>query len=268
MAEAGGRRGGAGAGAGATAAGTDAGVLAPVTRSATRTDLVTDAIRSAILSGRLRPGESLVERRLAEMLGVSKTPVREALIGLSSVGLVLVNPNRGVTVRALGVGDLRQVYEVRLLLEPWAVGRSALRRSAEALAVGQAALAEARTMLSADDRAGLSLANRRLHRALYASCGNDLVTARLDDLQDLTALGTVSLLWERWPTWNEEFGEHEEILAAVGAGDAAAAEQLVRRHIRRSLGRLDGTADTADGPDHDGAAAAARDAAGRTVTDR
>ena len=215
-------------------------VLRPLTRAATRADLVADSIRSAIVSGALKPGESLVERRLADLLGVSKTPVREALIGLSSAGLVLVNPNRGVTVRSLGTDDLRQVYEVRLLLEPWAVSRTARLRPPQALEAGRVALAEARALMASDDRAGLSLANRRLHRALYSACGNDLVTARLDDLQDLTALGTVSLLWERWPTWREEFAEHEEILAAVEAGEAALAERLMRKHVKRSLTRLGG----------------------------
>jgi DNA-binding GntR family transcriptional regulator len=218
----------------------DGTVLRPLSRAATRADLVADSIRSAILSGALKPGESLVERRLAELLGVSKTPVREALIGLSSAGLVLVNPNRGVTVRSLGTDDLRQVYEVRLLLEPWAVSRTARLRPPQAMEAARATLAEARALVAGDDRAGLSMANRRLHRALYAACGNDLVTARLDDLQDLTALGTVSLLWERWPTWREEFTEHEEILAAVEAGDATLAERSMRRHIKRSLTRLGG----------------------------
>jgi DNA-binding GntR family transcriptional regulator len=215
-------------------------VLRPLSRSATRADLVADSIRAAILSGRLKPGESLVERRLAEQLGVSKTPVREALIGLASVGLVVVNPNRGVSVRRLGAGDLRQVHEVRVLLEPWAVSRTA-RAGDPALAVraARAALDDAKGLLDGADRAELSLANRRFHRALYSTCGNDLVTARLDDLQDLTALGAVSVLWERWPTWREEFAEHQEILAAVEAGEASQAEKLVRRHIRGSLSRLD-----------------------------
>jgi DNA-binding GntR family transcriptional regulator len=100
-------------------------VLQPVARSTTRTDLVTDSIRAAILSGRIRQGETLVERRLAEQLGVSKTPVREALIGLAATGLVIISPNRGVTVRVVGPDDLRKAYEIRLLLEPWAIGRAA-----------------------------------------------------------------------------------------------------------------------------------------------
>jgi DNA-binding GntR family transcriptional regulator len=134
------------------------------------------------------------------------------------------------------------VYEVRLLLEPWAVARTARGRGARPAGpeAARVALEQAKGLLDGTDRAALSLANREFHRALYSTCGNDLVTARLDDLQDLTALGTVSVLWQRWPTWREEYSEHEEILAAVEAGAAAQAERLVRGHIRGSLSRLDG----------------------------
>jgi DNA-binding GntR family transcriptional regulator len=212
--------------------------LAPLGRSATRSDLVVESIRLAILSGRLAPGQSLVERRLAELLGVSKTPVREALISLASTGLVTVHPNRGVVVRQLDVDDLARIYEVRLLLEPWAVARTASAPPPEALAEARAALARARTLLAASDHSELSLANRRFHQALYAACGNEIVVRQLDDLQHLTALGIVSLLWERWPTWEEEFAEHEQLLAVVEKGDVPEAERLARTHVERSLSRL------------------------------
>jgi DNA-binding GntR family transcriptional regulator len=212
--------------------------LAPLEQTATRSDLIVEAIRLAILQGQLAPGSSLVERRLAEMLGVSKTPVREALISLASTGLVTVHPNRGVVVRKLAVEDVERIYEVRLLLEPWAVGQTASAQTEKAIAEAQAALDEARTLLAEPDHSQLSLTNRRFHRALYAACGNDIVVSQLDDLQHLTALGIVSLLWERWPTWGEEFEEHEKILAAVEKGNAKDAERLARQHVERSLSRL------------------------------
>jgi len=211
-------------------------VLSPVARSTTRTDLVADAIRTAILSGRLAQGETLVERRLAERLGVSKTPVREALIGLAATGLVVIGPNRGVTVRVVDRADLRKAYEVRLLLEPWAIGRAAA--SGHPADGAREALAEAQALLAGTDTAALSLANRRFHRELYARCGNELVVAQLDTLQDLAALGSVTVLWRDRPTWPEEHEEHEAVLAAVEAGDAALAERLTRGHIERSVARL------------------------------
>ncbi|SFS36667.1 GntR family transcriptional regulator [Saccharopolyspora flava] len=217
----------------------DSSRLRPLNGPASRTDLVADSIRTAILAGELRPGETLVERRLSELLGVSKTPVREALIGMAHTGLVTVVPNKGITVRALSLEDVRKVYEVRRLLEPWAARMTTTARAADVVQRAQDALNEAAGLLSAGDNHDLSMANRRFHRALYAGCGNSLVIDQLDALQDLTALGVVNLLWDRWPTWREEFVEHAEILAAVNDGNADEAERLVGEHIQRSLTNLE-----------------------------
>jgi DNA-binding GntR family transcriptional regulator len=212
--------------------------LRPLSGPASRTDLVAESIRGAILAGDLKPGETLVERRLSEQLGVSKTPVREALIGMAHTGLVTVVPNKGITVRRLTLADFRKVYEVRLLLEPWAAMTTARARSADPLQRAQDALNEAAGLLSSTNRSALSMANRRFHRALYSGCGNELVVAQLDGLQDLTALGVVNLLWDRWPTWREEFVEHAEILSAAQNGKTEDVERLVRVHIQRSLTNL------------------------------
>ena len=85
----------------------------------------------------------------------------------------------------------------------------------------------------------LSLANRRFHRELYAGCGNEIVVRQLDSLQELAALGAVSIIWEQSPTWRAEYDEHAEILAAAEAGEAETAERLLRKHIRQSLRRLE-----------------------------
>jgi DNA-binding GntR family transcriptional regulator len=214
--------------------------LPPLPRSSTTSDLVVDTIREAILGGRLAPGETLVERRLAEQLGVSKTPVREALIALAATGLVTVAPNRGAVVRAVNTGDVHKAYEVRLLLEPWAVARTVRDGGLpSATAAARAALDEAGRHLPDADHVQLSLANRRFHRALYAPCGNEIVVRQLDALQELAALGAVALLWERWRTWRAEHDEHVEILRAVEAGAAETAERLLRKHIRQSVRRLE-----------------------------
>ncbi|HWN36400.1 MAG TPA: GntR family transcriptional regulator [Pseudonocardia sp.] len=219
--------------------------LPPLGRSTTRSDLVAVSIRTAILSGRLKPDEVLVERRIAELLGVSKTPVREALISLTSSGLLTATRNRGIAVRRLAAEDVLRVYEMRVLLEPWAAARVAEAGSCDVDAAARA-LDEARRFVAEDDHVGLSLANRGFHRGLYSSCANSLVVSTLDDLQDLTALATVSLLWEQWPTWRTELAEHHEILDAVRRREPARAEELLRRHIERSITRL--TSGNPDGP--------------------
>ena len=226
--------------------------LPPLGRSTTRSDLVAASIKSAILSGRLQPDEVLVERRIAEQLGVSKTPVREALISLTSSGLLTPTRNRGIAVRRMRPADVQHVYEMRILVEPWAVAQVIGAGAFEATDARQA-LDEAGRFVDADDHAGLSLANRRFHRSLYSTCANELVVRALDDLQDLTALGTVSLLWEQWPTWRRELQEHLDILAAVQQGRARDAEELIasaieecrllegvpRADVRRVLGTPD-----------------------------
>ncbi len=217
--------------------------LDPVARPTTTSDQVVASIRAAILDGRLTPGEALVERRVAEQLGVSKTPVREAFIALAAAGLVTVTPNRGTVVRAVDATEVRQAYELRALIEPWAVGRTVRVAGPGVAAEAERALADAAAVIAAatgdgPDRVRLSLANRRFHRALYAGCDNRLVVSQLDAVQELAALGAVALLWTDRPTWRTEYAEHREILAAAAEGAADRAERLVRRHIREAVRRL------------------------------
>ena len=110
-----------------------------------RTEAVLDAIRHAILAGELRPGQSLVETELAQLLGVSKTPVREALKTLAGAGLVTMSPYRGATVRAIDAASAAAIYDLRLLLEPEAVRRAVQARAVQPRAV-QARTVPARAM--------------------------------------------------------------------------------------------------------------------------
>jgi DNA-binding GntR family transcriptional regulator len=190
-----------------------------------RTAAVLEAIKHAILAGELRPGQSLVEAELAQQLGVSKTPVREALKTLAGAGLVTMSPYRGAAVRVIDPETAHAIYDLRLLLEPEAVRRAAAR-GGDTAAAGQA-LDRADT---SSDEAERSLANREFHRALYQECGNPLLVAALDDLRDQTALISAAA-WQQQPSWQREAGEHRTILAAVAAGDADRAGELLAAHI-------------------------------------
>ncbi len=219
-----------------------------------RTEAVLDAIKHAILAGELRPGQGLVETELAQMLGVSKTPVREALKTLAGAGLVTMSPYRGATVRAIDPASAAAIYDLRQLLEPEAVRRAVQAHAAHAddmraddvradgtqagtdagpWATAQAALAASD---AATDQAQRSLANREFHRALYQACGNGLLVKTLDDLRDQTALVS-ALSWEQSPSWPQEAAEHQAILAAARAGAAAGAAALLRAHIAGFAGR-------------------------------
>ena len=202
-----------------------------------RTEAVLDAIKRAILAGELRPGQSLVETELAQLLGVSKTPVREALKTLAGAGLVTMSPYRGATVRAIDPASAAAIYDLRLLLEPEAVRRAVGRGAAEASRVQQpvqaswgSAHAALQASDAATDQAQRSLANREFHRALYLACGNSLLVKTLDDLRDQTALVS-ALSWEQAPSWQQEAAEHQAILAAARRGAATEAAALLRAHI-------------------------------------
>src|ERR1700728_227476 len=104
-----------------------------------RTEAVLDAIKRAILSGELTQGQPLVETDLADRLGVSKTPVREALKTLAGAGLVTMSPYKGAAVRVVDADAARAIYDLRLLLEPEAVRRAVLRAAGQADPAGPVA---------------------------------------------------------------------------------------------------------------------------------
>jgi DNA-binding GntR family transcriptional regulator len=204
--------------------------VAPIASPLSRSDLVAEAITEAILRGDLRPGQPLVERELAGFLGVSKTPVREALKRLSGSGLITTNAYRGTVVRAVDRGMVRTVYEVRLLLEPAAVRRAVPGHNEKTLAAARHHLVKAAAAAQQGDNTGLSLANRRFHRQLYEPCDNVVLRSFLDNLDAQIALISV-VCWQQRATWAEEARQHEAILAAVAAGDAARAEEELHQHI-------------------------------------
>ena len=213
-------------------------MLEPIPRAPSRSEQVAASIRQAILDGRLKQGEALVERKLAALLDVSKTPVREALIALVGDGLAEIQANGAVTVRVLDPPTLASIDEVRLRLEPWAIGRAAAAADPATLAEAHAALDAADAAERAGDLAALSQANRRFHRSLYCGCGNKLAVSILDGIQDQVALGAVAVLWPHWPGRPAEHAaEHRAILDAVEAGESARAEELVAAHIESSAAR-------------------------------
>jgi DNA-binding GntR family transcriptional regulator len=196
-----------------------------------RTEAVLEAIKHAILAGTLKPGQALVETDLANELGVSKTPVREALKTLAGTGLVTMSPYKGAAVREIDRAHARSIYDMRLLLEPAAAGRSV---------AGRGDWAAARAALEAADRAAdaaeRSLANRAFHRQMYLSCGNPLLVRALDDLRDQTALVSTAA-WARRPSWKHEAAEHRAILAAAERGDSEEVRNLMRSHISSFVAR-------------------------------
>jgi DNA-binding GntR family transcriptional regulator len=206
-----------------------------------RTEAVLDSLKTAILTGRLPPGHALVENELAAQLGVSKTPVREALKTLAGAGLVTMSPYKGAAVRTVDDRLAHSVYDIRLLLEPEAVRRAVALGRPELEEHKRRAEEALQTADASNDQAQRSMANRDFHRSLYLGCGNDLMVNILDDLRDQTALVS-TVVWNRTPSWEQEAAEHRAILEAVSFGDADGAADLLRTHIDSFVERNFGAA--------------------------
>ncbi|MGW6459295.1 GntR family transcriptional regulator [Streptomyces sp. NPDC055078] len=204
--------------------------LAPIP---SRTQHVLDEIKYAVLTGRLRPGQALVEAELAARFGVSKTPVREALKTLAGTGLVVMSQYKGVTVRTVDAAMARAVYDVRLLLEPEALRRTVERLAARGADPGPYFDGAREALVRADEATGTAercLAGRDFHSALYTHCGNPLLVRMLDDVRDQAALVS-AVVWAAGPAEEREAAEHREILRLTLDGDARGAARALHEHI-------------------------------------
>jgi len=197
-------------------------------RFGSRGEVIANEIKRAILSGRYRAGSALTEKAIAEELGTSKTPVREALKALMGTGLVTSSSHRGTSVRTVDAQMASSVCDLRLLLEPEAVRRTVLRGiDAETFrkVVDRMVAAE-----ETEELLERSQANRAFHRHLYAGCENPALVKVLDDLTELNALIGVTV-WGQIGSWVGEATEHHRIAKDALAGRADAAADRLRRHI-------------------------------------
>ncbi|GAA4126613.1 GntR family transcriptional regulator [Actinomadura keratinilytica] len=207
-------------------------------------DTAYEAVRQMILSGEAAAGSRLGEAELAESLGLSRTPVREALQRLGSDGLVEVLPHRGARVVRWSRADLEEIFELRALLEPYAAARAARRRPGEAVLADLHRLCAQMERAAADgDLAEVARLNSRFHAALIEASGNRRLPAMLTSVMHAPLiLGT----FRRYgaDALARSMNHHRELVAAVAAGDPAWAESVMRSHIRAAAAEL--TADESE----------------------
>jgi DNA-binding GntR family transcriptional regulator len=194
-------------------------------------DQVYDAVRARILSGDLPRGSRLRQAALADELGVSRTPLREALRRLATEGLVEFEANRGATVADHDFADERQSWLARIALEPGAARLAAERRDLEAIAAMRGAIAAQRA--AGGDPSESYDVNRGFHLALVAGAGNAYLS-RFAEMLWAPQLGVLIYAMQaddpvQVLSWADE---HEQIVNAVEAGDADLAERLARKHVR------------------------------------
>ncbi len=190
-------------------------------------EAVASAIRAMIVDGRLADGERINEVRLAEGLGVSRTPLREALSRLAAEGALTSTPNIGFAVRPLTVEEFEQVYDIRPILDPAALGLAGLpspERLArlEALNRAFAEEAEAEAAITLDDR---------WHLELIGACPNRVLIEMIEAVALRTRRYELALLREQ-PNRQRAGDDHDRIMAALRAGALPEACAALKRNMQ------------------------------------
>ena len=195
------------------------------------------AIREAISDGSLPSNEPLREERLASALGVSRTPVREALVRLTAEGLVEVDESGGVRVSVLSSEDLDEVFALRDALETLAIRYACASRDTAALAELRHIHVASVDAVAADDVERLLELNTQFHAALNALAGKRRLQNFIELLRDQSRRYRVLALYEESER-RQSVEEHGRLLDLIEAGEGDAAVALLRTHFERPRQRL------------------------------
>lgn len=188
-------------------------------------------IRGKILRGEYEPGRLVIEADLAEEFGVSKTPVREVLQLLAAEGLVAVLPKKGYMVRTMDFGDVREIMDVRMLLEPHAAATAALQVASESTGTLRWTLEEQRQRQ--DRPLEAMAAAQKFHTEVARAGGNQRIFEMLSRMFDETARAHHVLpAMQRHMSGEKEQAEHDAVLAAIESGDSVAAAERMRQHLK------------------------------------
>jgi DNA-binding GntR family transcriptional regulator len=191
------------------------------------------AVREAITSGELSAGPLYSVNQIATQLAISRTPVREAVLRLSDAGVVQIERNRGFRVIAPNMQHIREIMEIRLLLEVPATRQAVASRSAGLADRLDIQLLAMHHAASVGDESAFVHHDRLFHTALLDAAGNGQLSAVVDGLRDRTlALGASTAGRSR--TFLAIVDEHQPLLDAVRAGDAEAAAAAMREHLEHT----------------------------------
>ncbi|WP_329382629.1 GntR family transcriptional regulator [Streptomyces sp. NBC_01351] len=214
--------------------------MSAATTTTTAAERVYRHVKQGVLDRRYEGGTLLTEGELAEAVGVSRTPVREALLRLETEGLLKLYPKKGVLVLPVSAQEINDVLETRLLVEEFTVRRAVpappglLDRLAELVE-------EQRRHAAEGDLPAMMAADRAFHAEIVRATGNQILGRLYDQLRDRQLRMGVALLHAHPDRLERTLAEHTEILDALRAGDADTAAAAVRGHIGRVDALVRGT---------------------------
>ncbi len=191
---------------------------------------VYEAILEEISTGRLGPGERVIQEQLAKELGVSRQPVQQSLLLLRNQGVLQDAPGRGLQVAPLDIAYVRNMYDMRAVLEGLACRLAAENQARAAKSRGPALVRAGKKAVETGSVSGMIAADMAFHNMIYELSGNPLIAPTMEShwTSARRVMGEVLLLDDQ-P--RNVWSQHEAILDAIGAGDAQKAETLARSHI-------------------------------------
>ncbi|MFF1479062.1 GntR family transcriptional regulator [Streptomyces sp. NPDC058301] len=187
-------------------------------------------VKQAVLDRRYEGGTLLTEGELAEAVGVSRTPVREALLKLEVEGLIRLYPKKGALVLAVSAQETADVVETRLLVEEFAA-RKAVPAPGRLIARLEELLEEQKANAAAGDLAAVAVTDRCFHAEIVRNAGNEILSRLYDQMRDRQLRMGVAVMHAQPDRIAKNIAEHQEMLDAIRAGDAERAAHCVRQHL-------------------------------------
>jgi len=201
-------------------------------------DRVYDRLRTAIINGRMAPGTTLLQEQLAEQMGVSRTPIRDALDRLASEGLVTRSAGGRVNVAELSFQELSEKYTVRSVLEGLALRLAAERMNDRQLEELARILRKMREAVEQNDAPSVTEYGADFHDTIIASCGNEFLIQTLQSLND--SIRRYRRVAATIPgRAMETMHEHQQVYSALQSGETETAQQLIQEHIAHSQQQLE-----------------------------
>ena len=193
-------------------------------------DVVFNTLRKAILRGELKPGERLMEIQLANKLGVSRTPIREAIRKLELEGLVLMFPRKGAEVAQITEKNMQDVLEVRKALEELSVQLACERITPEQVEEMKMAAEDFRKVLKSGDVTKIAEADVKFHDIIFAATNNQRLITLLNNLREQMYRFRVEYLKQK-ECYPQLLEEHDKLIALISGGEVEEACELMGCHI-------------------------------------
>jgi len=193
-------------------------------------EVVCETLRTAIIEGILKPGERLMEIQVSEELGVSRTPVREAIRKLELEGFVVMIPRRGTYVSDLSIKDINEVFEVRTALDVLAAGLAAERITDQELEQMERLLVELGEYIEQDNMQKIVEADSAFHDLLYSASRNVRLVGIINNLREqLTRFRSLSMSYPG--RLKQMLGEHTRMVESLGLRNVTLAKRLAGEHM-------------------------------------